>query len=124
MSLVKDEFGQDAIGLQKQAGDTPEDLRAYAAGAADRLIKGLAPREAATGLTRSELQIRAIEDAITSSGYAPLSIPEKGKALLRNDCMKSQPRLFGSAGQFDEAWKAARKQGRVRMEYHEKYIGR
>jgi hypothetical protein len=77
-----------------------------------------------SGLTRMERKIRAIEEATARMGLPVMCIPTGGKTTLRKECLKSLPQLFGSSGQFDDAWKSAVAQTRVRMANHDEFAAR
>lgn len=79
------------------------------------------------GLPKREKQIRAIEAAATAQGYDALSIPTKGKTILRAQCQKSNPVLFGAGPHpFNDAWKVANacKPPRLRMAEYRKFTGK
>jgi len=72
---------------------------------------------------KREQQIQAIVDAAIKKNWNPLKIPDLGRALLRDELCKSLPELFTPAG-FGHAWKAAKRQGRVKMANHDNYVRR
>lgn len=75
------------------------------------------------GLRKRERQIRVIEAIIGEVGWNPKNIPDGGKLELMRRCQEQERELFGvSTHPFDDAWKEARKQGRVRMANHSKYV--
>jgi hypothetical protein len=69
---------------------------------------------------RREHQTETILAVCAALEFDPLKIPTGGKAKVRAACL-TRPKLFTPAG-FDEAWKAASKNGLIRMEDHEKFI--
>lgn len=83
--------------------------------------------ESSDGQSKTEKKIRAIVAAALTQGYNPLCIPIGGKSLLREQCMKSLPELFGGGpAPFDKAWKSAvnGSQPRLRMADHYKFAQR
>lgn len=69
---------------------------------------------------RREHQTETILAVCAALEFDPLKIPTGGKAKVRAACL-TRPKLFTPAG-FDDAWKAASKNGLIRMEDHEKFI--
>ena len=49
-----------------------------------------------------------------------MNIPDKGKSNLKQTLCELNPSLYTSAS-FDEAWKDARKENRVKMKNHQQY---
>ena len=79
------------------------------------------------GLSRREMQIRAIEAAAAAQGYDVVSIPTGGKKILMNQCRESNPELFGAGHDpFNDAWKKAiaSTPPRLRMADHNKFAGK
>lgn len=79
------------------------------------------------GLSKCEKKIRAIEAAAAAQGYGALSIPTGGKTLLRAQCQKSNPLLFGAGPDpFEGAWRVAIAcdPPRLRMANHNKFAGK
>jgi hypothetical protein len=81
----------------------------------------------ASGLSKRERQIRAIEIAATAQGYDALRVPTGGKKLLMEQCQKSNSELFGGGPHpFNGAWKVAIAcdPPRLRMADHKKFAGK
>lgn len=72
---------------------------------------------------RRHQQIAAILSAINDFGYDPLCIPRGGKKEIEDVCL-GNARLFTSGNSFERAWRAAGKQGQVRVKDHEVYARR
>lgn len=78
-------------------------------------------------LSKRERQIRAIEEAASENGYDALRIPTGGKSLLRKQCQRLHPSLFGAGPDpFNDAWKEALacNPPRLRMADHHKFRGK
>lgn len=71
------------------------------------------------GLGRRERQIDAILTAAAALQMNPMSVPDNGKAKIKEICLR-RGELFTESG-FDHAWKAACKAGKVRMQNDEKF---
>jgi hypothetical protein len=76
-----------------------------------------------TGLTPTEKKIRAIEKLADRLGYQRQAIPNGGKAKLMGLFIQEYAEQFGAGKDpFLGAWKAARKQGRIKMANHKKFL--
>lgn len=73
------------------------------------------------GLTKMEKKIRMIDAAAKGLGYDVMCIPTGGKKILARQCMASHGSMFSSESQFNDAWKEARAQKRVRTERNDDY---
>ncbi len=73
-------------------------------------------------LKKRERQIRVVEEVAKRLFRNPLEIPDGGKTKIMLQCQKEAIEIFGvSEHSFDGAWKAARRQNRVRMANHNKF---
>lgn len=77
-----------------------------------------------TGKTKSlkprERQLSVIADAIKFLDYNSMAIPDGGKSLIREICLK-QPKYFISVHAFNGAWKDGRKENLFQMANIEKF---
>lgn len=81
-------------------------------------------RSESTGVTRREQQIREIEKVGTLLGYDLHEVIDGGKKKIMDVCRYARPDLFGvDVHPFNDAWKEARAQERVKMANHEKFVG-
>lgn len=76
------------------------------------------------GLTRREMQIRAIESAIKKLNLPAMSIPTGGKKKVETECKRASNLFGGGIDPFKEAWQEAVKQKRVRTVRHNEYARR
>lgn len=75
------------------------------------------------GLKKREQQVQAIEKVAELLGYDVQNIPAGGKGKIMALCKYAKPDIFGAGdSSFEGAWKAARKQERVKTKDHEKYV--
>lgn len=78
-------------------------------------------------LSKRERQICAIEQRAKLKKFDLLMIPTGGKSLLRDECLREFPDLFGAGPDpFNDAWKDAISKAppRLRMADHEKFGNR
>ena len=114
-------FAQWAIDKELQL---PAELRLLAERTSTSGQTPIPSAAVAGGLSKREKQIRVIEGAIATLGFAALSIPTGGKKRVEAECKRVAVELFGAGSDpFLDAWKAALKQNRVRTEQHDKYKG-
>ncbi len=70
-------------------------------------------------LGRREQQLEIILAVIAALGFAPLEIPDGGKAIIKSACL-TRPRFFTDAS-FNHAWKVGISKNLIKMVNHEKY---
>jgi hypothetical protein len=71
-------------------------------------------------LGKRDMQIHAIIKVALSFGYDLQNIPEKGKQLIKAECLKKST-LFTDSG-FDHAWRKASSRKIISIENKEKYL--
>lgn len=86
---------------------------------------GTTTSAAEEGLSKRERQIRAIEMEADQNAIPRMEIPTGGKKTLRATCKRNHRDLFGVGDDpFNEAWKDAVAQKRLRMKDHDKFASR
>jgi hypothetical protein len=69
-----------------------------------------------------ERRLKVIARAVDEKGYQPLAIPDVGKRVIREYCLKDT-KLF-TDDTFEKAWTEAGRRGIARLANAEKYAGR
>lgn len=112
---------QEAVLLKLGARLAGINSRIVGADKAPRHASGASPTP--RGLKKREQQIAAILNAIKGHGWPAQRVPTGKKSALRKELKATMPDLFGAGDSpFDDAWKEASCEGRLRIEGYTRYL--